>query len=475
MTTGSTINLPTNPRDRVRSCTRLLMNSETRLLTLTGVPGVGKTWLARELVSSLKTSKQLFEAAYEIDLANLDNWLLFLPYLSEQLGLESGQQSLWALKETVVARLSDYQTTLLVLDAFEVVLPAAATLKELLQLCPGLKVIVTSRVALELANEHVLRVPALATPNPEQPDRQNESVQIMTTRAQQGNATLVFSDKDLVDLARLSVYLEGLPLALLAAAQQLGDRTPEQLLADLEDATYLKLWRLASLSRHATLFDALEWRFLRLSSAERTCLECASVVIGDFDTGTLSTLVRSYQNDTEVKSELLSALEARGFLARATAERGTEPQNLFSLTSLTKDFLHLKLAGTSERAQLLSTYAALSARQPDDPQRPEPIPEQPVRNALRPSSTSYDVDDYGDPFETDRETLALLTEPLTERELDVLRWVVRGLSNREVARHLDISHRTVSTHLSNIYGKLNVRTRTAAALRARQLDLVPEV
>ena len=93
---------------------------------------------------------------------------------------------------------------------------------------------------------------------------------------------------------------------------------------------------------------------------------------------------------------------------------------------------------------------------------------------LRP--TSDDVGDDADVSagaDTDADAPDLfLAEALTERELDVLKVVAQGLSNREVAEHLDISHRTVSTHLSNVYSKLGVSTRTAAATRARRLGLI---
>lgn len=61
---------------------------------------------------------------------------------------------------------------------------------------------------------------------------------------------------------------------------------------------------------------------------------------------------------------------------------------------------------------------------------------------------------------------AALPEPLTDREMEVLRLVATGASNKEIARHLSISVRTVQVHLGNIYGKLGVRSRTEAALYA---------
>jgi LuxR family maltose regulon positive regulatory protein len=65
-----------------------------------------------------------------------------------------------------------------------------------------------------------------------------------------------------------------------------------------------------------------------------------------------------------------------------------------------------------------------------------------------------------------------LVEPLSARELDVLRLLIQGLSNREIAENLIISVGTVKTHVHNICGKLNVRNRTEAAARAGELNLV---
>ena len=65
-----------------------------------------------------------------------------------------------------------------------------------------------------------------------------------------------------------------------------------------------------------------------------------------------------------------------------------------------------------------------------------------------------------------------LAEPLSEREIEVLRLVVAGLSNREIARQLVFTTGTAKTHIHNICGKLRVRNRTEAAMRARELGLV---
>ena len=63
-------------------------------------------------------------------------------------------------------------------------------------------------------------------------------------------------------------------------------------------------------------------------------------------------------------------------------------------------------------------------------------------------------------------------EPLSARELDVLRLVANGLSNAHIAEALFVSVGTVKKHLNNIFGKLNVTSRTQAVSRARELDLI---
>jgi DNA-binding NarL/FixJ family response regulator len=65
-------------------------------------------------------------------------------------------------------------------------------------------------------------------------------------------------------------------------------------------------------------------------------------------------------------------------------------------------------------------------------------------------------------------------EPLSERELEVLQWLASGASNREIGRRLYIEESTVKRHVYNIFGKLNVRNRTQAALRARKLGINPQ-
>lgn len=92
---------------------------------------------------------------------------------------------------------------------------------------------------------------------------------------------------------------------------------------------------------------------------------------------------------------------------------------------------------------------------------------------LRPDYVGRLLDAFGDRAHADIGE-ALLPEPLTPREAEVLRHIAAGLTNEEIAETLFISSETVKKHASSIFGKLGVGNRTEAAARARKLDLLDD-
>lgn len=464
--------LPTEPQERVRTCLRLLVNPELRLLSLTGMPGVGKSWLARQVVSAAQTLPQ---RVYTVTLSELDSWLLLFPHLAEQLGVTSDPPTLWGFKEAVTERLKG-ESALLVLDGFETVMPAASALAEMLRACPELSLLVTSRTPLGLEEESAYSVPPLSSPDPNDiaSSERSSGVLLMYEHAHQLALEETVSLSK-VQVAKLCGLLGGLPIALLGAAQQLPQRSASDLLADLSDPAYLKTWDLRSVSEHTNLFELLEPYYEQLPSDVQRLLASASMFGEPFNLASLNVVLSSAYAGAGATAEQVNALKLQGTLTSAFLE-----EKRFILNPLIRDFLKLELDGADDYAALVEAYGRYAAHASADETASAKSTEVTYSRQMSISdeysnlSTSDDVDSSDSVFQ-DEEACDLFTEELTERELDVLELVVKGLSNREVASRLDISHRTVSTHLSNIYGKLGVRTRTAAALRARQLELIPDL
>src|SRR5260370_9628850 len=137
---------------------RRLSDEGARLLTLTGPAGVGKTRLA--LAAAAQLADRFADGVTLVDLAPIRDLSLVLPAIARTLGLiDTGQPP---LPERLRDVLRERAALLLVLDNFEQVLPAGAALADLLASCPGLCLLVTSRVPLHLRWEQTLRIPPLA-------------------------------------------------------------------------------------------------------------------------------------------------------------------------------------------------------------------------------------------------------------------------------------------------------------------------
>src|SRR5260221_6108353 len=161
---------PTPLVDRVHeldTTLQLLASEGVRLLTLTGPAGVGKTRLALEAAARFATDRDRFpDGVVLVDLTPIRDPALVLNSLATAVGLlDTGSRP---VPERLGEGLEERQQ-LLVLDNFEHVLPAAATLTELLAACPGLALLATSRVPLQLRWERVLRGPPLPVPDPAAP------------------------------------------------------------------------------------------------------------------------------------------------------------------------------------------------------------------------------------------------------------------------------------------------------------------
>jgi predicted ATPase/DNA-binding XRE family transcriptional regulator len=253
-----------------------------RLLTLIGAGGIGKTRLALAVAHALTAESDQSVAFAE--LAPLADAALVPQVLATALGVL--EQPGRPLPQTLADAIGS-APTLVVLDNCEHVLAACADLTErLLRLCPGLRVLATSREPLGVAGEVMWRVPSLAVPAPEATadlERlgQAEAVRLFVERAQAAQPGFLLTEANAPAVAEVCRRLDGIPLALELAAARTRALAVEQIAARLDDRFRLLVGgSRTALPRQRTLAATLDWSFLQLDQPERILLRRLSVFAG---------------------------------------------------------------------------------------------------------------------------------------------------------------------------------------------------
>lgn len=266
-------------RDReVEACQQLLQSTDVRLLTLTGVGGVGKTRLGQALVARVGPS--FSDGVQCISLASLDHADLVLSTLLQEAGIreEAGHAPL----TTLCAFLRTKQR-LLFLDNFEHLMDGSSLLLELLEHCPELKILITSREILRVRGEYVFQVSPLSLPDlSESADleelAQNAALQLFLQRIQAWQAGVPLAEKNLSVMAEVCIRLDGLPLAIELAAVRCKLFTPQQLRARLDHRLYILTQGMRDLPpRQQTLFNTLAWSYDLLSHEEQRLFRMLAV------------------------------------------------------------------------------------------------------------------------------------------------------------------------------------------------------
>src|SRR5688500_3797769 len=269
-------NLPLQPtaligrEKEVSEVCDLLGHEATRLLTLTGPGGTGKTRLALQAAADLLDDFP--DGTFFASLATLTEAELLLPAVAETLGVkETAEQP---LDESLKDYLSE-RRMLLVLDNFEQVLEAALSVTELLAVAPGLKVLATSRAPLRLYGEHEFPVPPLTMPDLKRPPplerlTQYEAVGLFVERAQAVKPDFKVTNDSAPAVAEICVRLDGLPLAIELAAARIKMQPPKAMLQRLGSRLKLLTGGARDLpERQRTLKATIEWSFALLDEGER--------------------------------------------------------------------------------------------------------------------------------------------------------------------------------------------------------------
>ena len=261
--------------------TDLLQRGEIRLLTLTGLGGVGKTRLAIEVAERL--ADKFADGSVFVDLVPVRDPSLVAPAIAQRLGM--AERDPIPVHERLTAYLGD-KHLLLLLDNFEHVMGAWEVVLALLEACPHLTVLVTSRVALRVRGEREYRVAPLALPQESDPVEEmagSPAVELFLDRARAVGIDLTLNESTVRTVAEICRRLDGIPLAIELAAARVRVLTPEDIASRLGDRFRLLAGggRTAP-PRQQTLRAAVDWSYDLLTEAERRLFERLSVFGGGF-------------------------------------------------------------------------------------------------------------------------------------------------------------------------------------------------
>ena len=352
----------------VAAARALLVAGGVRLLSLTGPGGVGKTRLALRLAETVAV--HFGDGVVFVPLAAIADPDLVLPTIARELELrEQSDRSPLAL---VSDALRD-RHTLLLLDNFEQVQPAAAALSTLLAACPRLTILVTSRVHLHLAAARRFPVAPLPVPEasvastgPVSPAlltaiAASDAVQLFLARAQAVDPDIVFTPDTALAIAAICRHLDGLPLAIELAAARLRHFTPRELRARLSPALPLLSDGPADApARLRTMRQAIAWSYDLLAPEEQTLFRRLAVFVGGF---TIEAAEGVAGGSTTLA--LLASLVDASLLLRT--ESGGETR--FRMLETIREFGSERLAESGEIEAIAARHAAWCVRLAEEVRR----------------------------------------------------------------------------------------------------------
>jgi predicted ATPase len=255
----------------------------SRLVTLTGAGGAGKTRLALKIAAGLLDESA--DGVWFADLGPLQDPDLVPATVAHVLGIREDPGR--PLADMVIDAVGD-RRLLVLLDNCEHVIDACAKLADaLLRGCPNIALLATSREPLGIDGERVHRVPSLGTPaagDDVAAIRASEAVRLFEDRAARHGVSFAWDDRTASVVGRICRRLDGLPLAIELAAARLRVMSATGLEARLDQRfSILTGGSRAALPRHQSLLAVVDWSWDLLTSTEQRVLAGLSVFAGGFD------------------------------------------------------------------------------------------------------------------------------------------------------------------------------------------------
>jgi predicted ATPase/DNA-binding CsgD family transcriptional regulator/DNA-binding XRE family transcriptional regulator len=364
-------NLPLPPtpllgRERdLAELTVLLKRKETRLITLTGSGGVGKTRLALEVAWALQRAGDSFpDGVWLVRLAPLTDPTMVLSTIAQTLGLnENGGASIADLLRSF---LHD-KSLLLLLDNFEQVAAAATQIAELLESSAGLRALVTSRAPLRLRGEHIYPVALLAVPpnghgriSAEQLDHYAATA-LFLQRACAVRPDFPVTDASAPLIADICARLDGLPLSIELAATWARLLSPTAMLAQLEHRLPLLTAGAADLpARQRTMRAAIAWSYDLLDAGSRSLFGRLAVFVDGWTLDAAKVVCQIPSGAAPLRLDTLTELGVlldQSLIAQRMSEDWVTETPRFEMLHIVREFALEQLEASGEAEAVRRAHA----------------------------------------------------------------------------------------------------------------------
>lgn len=328
---------------QVAEAAKLLLRPDVRLLSLTGAGGSGKTRLA---LAVAKTTADKFMAGVQfVGLAAISDPALVGIAIAKALDIQ--QVANRTIPQLIADELQNSGPFLLVLDNFEQILPAATVVAEVLETCPALKVLVTSRACLRIYGEQEFQVTPL---------EQDSAIELFVQRAMAVRPSFAMTSENAQAIREICSRLDCLPLAIELAAARTRVLSPATMLDRLQSRLQLLTGGALDLpERQQTLRKAIDWSHGLLNDAEQKLLRRLSVFGGGC---TLEAAEAVCNTSRDLDMDLFEGLSS--LVDKSLIQNSDEPlpEPRFAMLETIREYALERLTASGEESATRRAHAA---------------------------------------------------------------------------------------------------------------------